>query len=232
MTQLVLPIRLADHAVFETFYPVGNEAAVAHLRSIAAAEAGHGAWLWGAPASGKTHLLQAACERAGDRAVYLTFENPAIADPALLDGLERRALVCLDDVDSIVGDMEWEHAMFALFNAIADAGGQMVLASASAPRSCRFALPDLASRAASLPVFQLRVLDDSACAQALRLRAKRRGLELPNETLRYLLTRSRRDMRSLYRLLDRLDLAALRAQRKLTIPFVRDVIGKLESSSG
>lgn len=229
MTQLVLPIRLADHAVFDTFYPAGNEAAVAHLRSVAAAGEGHGAWLWGPPASGKTHLLQAVCEHAGDRAVYLSFGNPAIADPALLDGLERRELVCLDDIDSIVGDPEWEHALFALFNAIIDAGGQAVLASALAPRSCRFALADLASRAASLPVFQLRVLDDRACAQALRLRAKRRGLELPNETLQYLLTRSRRDMRSLYHLLDRLDLAALRAQRKLTIPFVRDVIEESES---
>ena len=228
MTQLVLPIRLADHAVFETFYPDGNEAAVAHLRSITAAAGGHGAWLWGPPASGKTHLLQAVCERAGDQAVYLSFEDPAIADPVLLDGLERRALVCLDDFDAVVGDPDWERAVFALFNAIVDTGGQAVVASVAAPRSCRFVLADLASRAASLPVFQLRALEEAARGPALKLRAKHRGLELPDETLRYLLTHSRRDMASLYRLLDRLDLAALRAQRKLTVPFVRDVIGAAE----
>ena len=223
-----MPIRLADHAVFETLYPDGNEAAVAHLRSIAAVADGHGAWLWGPPASGKTHLLQAVCERAGDRAVYLSFEDPAIADPVLLDGLERRALVCLDDLDAVVGDPDWERAVFALFNAIVDTGGQAVVASVAAPRSCRFVLADLASRAASLPVFQLRALEETARGPALKLRAKHRGLALPDETLRYLLTHSRRDMASLYRLLDRLDLAALRAQRKLTIPFVRDVIGAAE----
>ena len=59
---------------------------------------------------------------------------------------------------------------------------------------------------------------------ALQLRASHRGLELPEDTARYLMTRSRRDMQSLYALLDRLDLEALRAQRRLTIPFVRDVL--------
>ncbi len=38
------------------------------------------------------------------------------------------------------------------------------------------------------------------------------------------MSRSRRDMRSLYELLDKLDLEALRAQRRLTIPFVKDVL--------
>ncbi len=38
------------------------------------------------------------------------------------------------------------------------------------------------------------------------------------------MARSRRDMRSLYELLDKLDGEALRAQRKLTIPFVREVL--------
>ena len=48
--------------------------------------------------------------------------------------------------------------------------------------------------------------------------------ELPADTARFLMARSRRDMRSLYELLDKLDLEALRAQRRLTIPFVRDVL--------
>jgi DnaA family protein len=60
---------------------------------------------------------------------------------------------------------------------------------------------------------------------ALQLRAEQRGLELPPETARYLLTRERRDMGSLRALLDRLDREALRAQRRLTVPFVRGLLG-------
>jgi DnaA family protein len=67
-------------------------------------------------------------------------------------------------------------------------------------------------------------LNEEQRVEALQLRAGHRGLELPGETARYLLKRSRRDMASLYELLDRLDLEALRAQRRLTVPFVRDVL--------
>jgi DnaA family protein len=47
---------------------------------------------------------------------------------------------------------------------------------------------------------------------------------LPDDTAQFLLSRSRRDMASLYGVLDRLDDEALRAQRRLTIPFVKGVL--------
>ena len=75
-----------------------------------------------------------------------------------------------------------------------------------------------------LPAFRLRPLEDVDRGRALQLRARHRGLDLPDDTARYLLTRSRRDMASLYHLLDRLDTEALRAQRRLTIPFVRTIL--------
>ena len=54
--------------------------------------------------------------------------------------------------------------------------------------------------------------------------ARLRGLELPDETWQWLQRRLPRDMRSLYELLDTLDEAALAAQRRLTVPFIRDVL--------
>jgi DnaA family protein len=74
-------------------------------------------------------------------------------------------------------------------------------------------------------VFQIHALGEDERVSALQLRSRHRGLELPNDTARYLLKRSRRDMASLYELLDKLDGEALRAKRRLTIPFVRDVLG-------
>ena len=69
MSQLALPLQLADHAVFASYLDTGNETLVATLLDIANGVEGHGCWLWGAPSSGKTHLLQAVCDTAGDRAV-------------------------------------------------------------------------------------------------------------------------------------------------------------------
>ena len=114
-------------------------------------------------------------------------------------------------------------------NQIFDAGAQLIVSAASAPRECLIELADLKSRFAKLPVFQLSALDENERVSALQLRSKHRGLELPDDTARYLLKRSRRDMASLYEVLDRLDREALRAKRRLTIPFVR---GVLEGESG
>ena len=98
------------------------------------------------------------------------------------------------------------------------------VAAEAAPRESGFSLADLASRMSKLPVFQLRALTDEQRVAALQLRARHRGLELPDDTAAFMLKRSRRDMASLYDLLDRLDLEALKAKRRLTIPFVRGVL--------
>jgi len=230
MNQLVLPLRLADHAVFASFYTQGNETLVATLIDLAAGETeGHGCWLWGGTSTGKTHLLQAICDSAGDRSVYIPLSVVVDAGPGVLDGLASRELVCLDDIETVAGDSAWETALFDLCNQVFDSGGQLVIAGATAPRECPVALADLASRLSRLPVFHVRTLDDQQRVAALQLRAEHRGLDLPVETAAYLLKRSRRDMASLYELLDKLDLEALRAQRRLTIPFVRDVLQMSDS---
>jgi len=227
LSQLALPLRLADHAVFASFLSTGNEVLVATLGDLADGRSRTGCWLWGPTAAGKTHLLQAVCDRAGDRSVYVPLGLFADADPRQLEGLASRDLVCLDDVDAISGNADWEHALFALCNQIHDADGCLLIAAETPPRATQIVLRDLGSRLSQLPAFQLRPLDDELRAAALQLRARHRGLDLPDETARYLLHRSRRDMASLYRLLDKLDIAALRAQRRLTIPFVRDVLNDI-----
>lgn len=229
MSQLALPLRLADHAVFASFLANGNEELVALLSGMHDSPSKSGCWLWGGSATGKTHLLQAVCEQAGDRSVYVPLAMLAAAGPGLIEGLDSREIVCLDDIHTIAADPHWEQALFTLYNELTASGGQLVVAALMAPRECPITLPDLASRMSHLPTYNVQALADADRAAALQLRASHRGLELPDETARYLLNRSRRDMASLYALLDTLDEEGLRAQRRLTVPFVREV---LQSSAG
>lgn len=224
MSQLALPLKLDDHAVFESFHAGGNEPVVAYLSDTVEQVQRPGGWIWGASSSGRSHLLQAVCAKAGDRAQYVPVADIAAAGPDILEGLDRREFVCLDDVDQVAGTESWEFGLFGLWNAMSDSGGVLICAASAPPRDCGFRLPDLESRFARLAVFQLHSLDDDERIAALQLRAKHRGLELPEDTATYLISRSRRDMTSLYALLDRLDSEALKAQRRLTIPFVRDVL--------
>ena len=154
MSQLALPLRLQDHAVFDTFWAAGNEQAVAFVRSIADKPGSAGCWLWGPAAVGKSHLLQAACERLGQAAAYLPLDELRRAGPGILDGLAGRALLCLDDVQCVAGESDWEIALFGLFNAVAEAGGAIVAASTAPQRETGIELPDLESRLATLPTFR------------------------------------------------------------------------------
>jgi len=224
VSQLALPIGLADHAVFASFLAAGNEAVVAHLESLAQRRVGTGAWLSGGRASGKSHLLQAVCAAAGDSAAYLPADMLVPAGPRAIEGFAARSILCIDDIDRLAGRADWERALFNLYNDVDARGGQLVVTASGSLRETAFGLADLASRLSRLPAFALQALAEDDRMAALRLRASHRGLDLPEETARYLLTRTRRDMASLYGVLDRLDREALRAQRRLTVPFVRSVL--------
>lgn len=224
-SQLALPLRLQDHAVFESFWPSGNDALVAFLMNVADTGAGPGCWVWGSEATGKTHLLQAVCERFGEDSVYVSLDQFATGVPTILDGLASRRCICLDNIDAVAADENWEHGLFDLWNQVADVSGILVVAAKAAPRDSAFVLPDLQSRLSRLPAFRIEPLAEDDRINALQLRASHRGLNLPSDTARFLLRRSRRDMASLYGLLDRLDTEAIQAQRRLTIPFVREVLG-------
>jgi DnaA family protein len=78
-------------------------------------------------------------------------------------------------------------------------------------------------------VHRLEPLAEADQAVALRHRAERRGLELPDETLGYLTRRAPRDFATLCRMLDALDTESLAAQRRLTVPFVRDWLARSDA---
>jgi DnaA family protein len=111
-----------------------------------------------------------------------------------------------------------------LFEQLRQAGGRLVVSAAAPPGDVRFGLPDLASRLKSGGVYRLQPLDDAGRLAALQIRARFRGFDLPDDTGRYLLNRLARGPASLFRVLDTLDRAALVAQKRLTIPFVRSIL--------
>ncbi|MFO1466477.1 MAG: DnaA regulatory inactivator Hda [Steroidobacteraceae bacterium] len=218
MKQLPLGVRLRTAAVFENFHAGPNLEALEALRSGT-----DPLWIWGPPASGKTHVLQAACAASEGPCAYIPIAD-GLLPPAALEGLENLTLLCIDDVERAAGVEAWERALFRLFNAALETRCRLVFAARLAPGGLPWNLPDWASRAGACRIYQLRLLEDAGRIEALRLRAEARGLELPRETAEYLLRRMPRDQRTLFDLVDALDEASLVAQRRLTVPFVRDAL--------
>lgn len=227
MKQLPLGIRLRDFAVFDSYYAGSNAGAVDHLKNLVAGHREPALWIWGPAATGKTHLLQASCIAAGDQgaeSAYLPLAQATEFGAELFEGWGSLRFVCIDDLHFIAGDAEWEQAIFRLFNLLDEQQGTLIVSAESSPAATRLRLKDLTSRLSWGSVFQLHPLSESERIEALKLRARHRGLELPDETGWYLLRRHARDMQSLYNLLDTLDSESLAAQRKLTVPFVKSVL--------
>ncbi|MDT8404642.1 DnaA regulatory inactivator Hda [Sulfuriflexus sp.] len=225
--QLPLHIGLRDSATFTNFYPADNAQVLAQCQQCARFEGERFVFMHGVTGSGKSHLLQAACHAASERGqpvVYLPLAQRAGFSTTMLEGLEDMGLLCIDDLDSIAGDAEWEEAIFHLYNRVRDAEARLIVAANNHPTALAVQLPDLQSRLVWGLVFKLQSLDDEPLTAALQLRARGRGLELPAEVIAYLLKRCTRDMHSLFDLLEKLDRESLVAQRKLTIPFVRQFV--------
>jgi DnaA family protein len=227
MRQLALDIRLADYAVFDSFHPALNAVAVASLRRAAEGEGAPMLWIWGAPGSGRSHLLQASVALAYERGTataYLPLADLRPMSAAVLDGMTGLDLIALDDIAAVAGNADWEKALLHLYEELVARGARLLMAAATPPAQAGFALADLSSRLSAGAVFRLEQLSDADCLLALRRRAAWRGLTLPEETAQFLLTRVARSSTALFQLLDRLDHAALEAQRRLTVPFVKSVL--------
>ena len=230
--QLPLNIHLSEINRFSNFISGQNQESVTSIENnIASLSAGAKPvsdliFVWGSAGTGKTHLLQAACQRARELeidSVYLPLGQSGVDQPGILEELFSLPLVCIDDVHTVAGQSAWETALFNLYEGMRGRG-TLLIASERAPSDCGFNLPDLVSRYRRGLVYGLKSLDHEQRMQVLRQRAQLRGLAINDEVVAYIEKHFPRDMPSLVRLLERLDHESLVQQRKITIPFLKSIL--------
>ncbi len=228
--QLAFRLSENDKASFENFYVGDNEELVRALRSVFGAL--HGVsefkllYFYGAQGSGKSHLLfslMREVQKQGRQAHYVSLQDQYVA-PQMLDSIDLHSVVCVDNIDAWVAEQEKERALFALFEQIKHAGGQLVISANQAPENCGFELKDLVSRLSSGLIYGLLGLNDTQRMNALQLRAQQRGMVINDDVLKYLLNRVSRDNNELFALLDTIDQASLAEKRKITIPFLQKIL--------
>lgn len=226
--QQSLDIGLRDDFDFQGFYPGVNQQLFSALTNCRKQEEFQYLYWWGGPGCGKTHLLQGVCHawaEQGLQTIYLRGGEIKHYDVELLQGLEDLDLVCIDDMEAFAGLEHWEEAFFYLYNRLQLKLKTLLITADRAPKDLPLSLADLKSRLSSGLIFQLFELDDEGKLEVLKLRAKRRGFELSNDVAAFLLARSQRDMAHLIDVLDQLDAHSLAEQRKVTIPFIKSVMG-------
>ncbi|MFO1282791.1 MAG: DnaA regulatory inactivator Hda [Burkholderiales bacterium] len=218
MEQLVFDLVRPRPADFENFVPGRNAEAVAALeRAAGGAAAESGVFLWGPPGCGRTHLLRAAAARARrtGRPVIECESPSALAETAPEPG----TLATVDDVG--FADANQQARLFTLYNTLRERAGTLVLAADAPP--ARLALrEDVRTRLAWGLVYEIVPLTDDEKPAALANWARSRGYALDAEVVAYLLSRGRRDMRTLVGTLEELDRRSLALKRPITVPLLRE----------
>ncbi len=199
MRQLPLDISPAAEPSLDNYVAGANAEALEGVRALATGRLREAiVYLWGDAGSGRTHLLRAAAKM-----------NPA--------------LIVADDVETL--DPQAQQQLFNAINAARE-GNAPVLIAGNAPPAALSLREDLRTRLGWGLVYQLKPLTDAEKVTHLHNEAARRGLRLSDEVVTYLLNRLPRDLSSLNAVLERLDREALAAQRRVTLPLVRDALSK------
>jgi len=224
--QLPLALRWPRRQRFEHFHAADNAAALAAVQALAQAPGAPWVYLAGPLGSGRSHLLMAACHAAssaGRTVQYLPLA--ALRDQAAaIRGVAGSELLALDDLQAIAGQREAEHALFDLYNRARAEGSALLFAADATPAALGIALPDLRSRLGACTHYALKPLDDAQRREVLKSQAAARGIQLDEPVLDWLFSRYARDLGALLDLLDKLDRASLAAQRRITVPFLRDLL--------
>ena len=227
--QLPLTLRWPSHQRLASYLPGNNAVALQAVRVAAQGEGDAWPYLHGASGTGKTHLLIGACRaaiEAGRDVRYLPLASlPSPRGEAIASfGAQRGELLTVDDVQAIAGDRDAERALFDLYNRARDSHATLLFTAHAAPAQLGLTLPDLVSRLSACAQYALQPLDETDRREVLRQRAQQRGLEIEDHVLDWLFARQPRDLAALMELFEKLDHAALAAQRRITIPFLREML--------
>ena len=203
MAQLLLALAAPPAPAFDNFVIGRNAALVAALRAFAHGAPDRCVYLWGAPGSGRSHLLaawQTACTDAGAQ------------DATMHDDVEQ-----LDDAA--------QTALFNRINAARDGQGHVLMAGNAAPAQLTLR-DDLKSRIAWGLSFEVLPLTDAERESAVQGQAQARGMTLGTEVIAYIMSHVRRDMATLSGIVAALDAFSLEHKRPVTLPLVRELLAQ------
>jgi len=226
--QTLIPTDASNYIGFESFYDSGNQVLIEELKNLLiAARTRPVLYLWGESGSGKTHLLDSCCvaaEKLHRPGIYVSLAGYRDTRLDELLPVAAHTILCLDDIGAIAGIDSAQSGILSLYESAMQNSAALVISGQAPPGKLGLELPDLESRLACGGVYHVHSLNEEEKRQALRHQANIRGFTLDEKVIAFIMSHCNRDTHSLFALLDRLDSASLRVQRKITFPFVKTLL--------
>ncbi|MDA8327726.1 MAG: DnaA regulatory inactivator Hda [Betaproteobacteria bacterium] len=219
MQQLLLNIVPDCPATFNNFIPGENCESLTAVRDLAQHHKSDPLiYIWGAAASGKTHLLRAALLSAQNQHEQTLYFNAQENEGVIESGFD---LLAIDNVEHLSPNQQIQ--LFSHINRAREGQGRIVCTGNAAPKYLPLRA-DLSSRLAWHLVYQLIPLSDVHKREALAQRSQTLGFILNPEHIEFLMRHWRRDLSALFTLIDRLDEYSRMEQRPITLPLLREVL--------
>ena len=222
VVQTTIPIDRVNSANFSNYHAQDNQQTLTLLQDFLNDEKLCGScYIWGERGTGKSHLLYASCKQFSS-SVYVPLLDLQL-QPDVLTAVVKYRLVCIDDIDAVACQTDWESQLLILLENTEKNGNLLVLTGDRPPVDLHFDSNDLVNRLQGRRVFKLSSASDQTKVRMLVDRAKERGLTVEPAVAEFILRRHARDTHSLMRLFNRVAQASLESRRRITIPFLREL---------
>ena len=229
ISQIPLGINLRDEATFESFYPGDNDNIIEIVSNFIVNQEldKRILVLTGVKDSGKTHILQSSCIKAEElslTSIYLPLKQIKNISSQYLEGIENLNFICIDNVEVIMGVDKCEAALLKFLTNVEYKNGKVLIAVAETDNELKFNNQKLVEKLSISYNQPIEPLNDEQKLEAINLRANLRGIGIDERVAKFLIRNCQTNLSGLFSHLDKLDKESLANQRKLTIPFVKDVL--------
>ena len=176
---------------------------------------------------GKSHLLQSACNyynEIGKSSFYLPIKTALDYEPSVLDSIHEIDLICIDDIDFLAKNDNWERAIFNLINQCQQSTSRIIFSLSGSIDRAGFNLPDLISRLNKLLKYNVANLENEDIEGAISLIIEHNSINIGYKEINYILNHAKRDIAYLKQILFKLDEYSLSTKKKITIPLIKEII--------
>ena len=223
--QLTFPWNKSFHSSFEGFYiDPKNKQLISILENISINE---NMYIYGLKNSGKTYLLQSLCNKYSKNdksSLFLPLKDVIKYGVEIIDSIENMDLVCIDGLEAVSQNKEWEIGLFNLINNAQQTGCRLVFTSSSEEGAINFSLADLDSRIRKFQSHEIFPISDDHLLKALKKITNLRSISLGEKEAQYLITYTKRNIADLTIILESLDQLSMENKRRITIPLIKELL--------
>ena len=224
--QLALQIQKNERASLDNFFiSKNNNKAIQILKNILE-RSSNGAQIFidDLGSNGKSYLLQAICNdfsNSNNSTIYVPMQEAINLEPSILEGINDLNLICLDDIDLINNQRDWELALFNLINECYEKDCFLLLSGSIDKLEV---IPDLISRIKKMEILRLKAIDDDELFRATQAISKNLNIEISDKNMNYLINNSRRDIKTVFRTLSQLEIESLERKKSIGLNLIKEVI--------